>query len=766
MASVDDGGLRRRPPGALPVSRRVAPRRPRGQRRFVAARPATGRSCSRAAACSRDVTIAYETWGTLDADASQRRPRLPRPHRRQPRRRPARRPATRPPGWWDGAHRAGPGHRHRPLVRRVRQRARRLPGHHRARASPTPTTASRGAAASRSCRCATWVRSAGRGRRPPRHPALAQRRRRLDGRHAGARVGGDVPRPGARRSCPIATAVGGQRPADRLVVDRPARHPHGPALARRRLLRRRARRRARTRASPLARMVSQITFRSDDVFTDRFGREVVEPLDGGSRCGSASRSSATSSTTATSSCAASTPTSYLLLTKAMDLHDVGRGPRRRRRRRWRRFAAPVLAIGVASDILYPLYQSQEIVELRPRPRACEAESVEIDSPHGHDAFLIEHDQVGDAARARSSTTWRPTMPDAPTTRRPAPRDHGGHRPGAAGQRRLAGAGAVPVDHLRGRRRSPSTRRMVGAAARRRSFYSRFGSPTVREFEDAVAELEGAEAALAFGVGHGRGHRGGARRCARRATTSSPRASSSRSPTRCSTMHLPALRHRRHLRRRHRRRRHRRRRARRARRSWCSSRRRPTRRCRSSTSTPSAPSAGPITVVDSTFAGPAVQRPLDHGVDLVLHAATKGIAGHNDALLGVVAGERGAHRRHLGRGTCVHGRPGVAVRRLERHPRHPHAAGCASASSRETAAAAGRVPRGPPGGRVGVVPVARSATPSTTWPGARCAAAARSSPSRWPAAPTPAVAFVERCRAGPHRAVARRPRDARAPTPRP
>jgi cystathionine beta-lyase/cystathionine gamma-synthase len=46
---------------------------------------------------------------------------------------------------------------------------------------------------------------------------------------------------------------------------------------------------------------------------------------------------------------------------------------------------------------------------------------------------------------------------------------------------------------------------------------------------------------------------------------------------------------------------------------------------------------PITVVDSTFAGPVVQRPLDHGVDLVLHAATKGIAGHNDSLLGVIAG---------------------------------------------------------------------------------------------------------------------------------
>lgn len=49
--------------------------------------------------------------------------------------------------------------------------------------------------------------------------------------------------------------------------------------------------------------------------------------------------------------------------------------------------------------------------------------------------------------------------------------------------------------------------------------------------------------------------------------------------------------------------------------------------------------GPFTVVDSTFATPVVQRPLEHGADLVLHAATKGLAGHNDALLGVVAGSR-------------------------------------------------------------------------------------------------------------------------------
>ncbi len=48
--------------------------------------------------------------------------------------------------------------------------------------------------------------------------------------------------------------------------------------------------------------------------------------------------------------------------------------------------------------------------------------------------------------------------------------------------------------------------------------------------------------------------------------------------------------------------------------------------------------GPFTVVDSTFATPLGQQPLAHGVDVVLHSATKGIAGHNDATIGVIAGE--------------------------------------------------------------------------------------------------------------------------------
>ncbi len=47
--------------------------------------------------------------------------------------------------------------------------------------------------------------------------------------------------------------------------------------------------------------------------------------------------------------------------------------------------------------------------------------------------------------------------------------------------------------------------------------------------------------------------------------------------------------------------------------------------------------GALAVVDSTFATPLNLRPLDLGADLVVHSATKYLAGHNDLLAGVVAG---------------------------------------------------------------------------------------------------------------------------------
>lgn len=48
--------------------------------------------------------------------------------------------------------------------------------------------------------------------------------------------------------------------------------------------------------------------------------------------------------------------------------------------------------------------------------------------------------------------------------------------------------------------------------------------------------------------------------------------------------------------------------------------------------------GLLTIMDATFATPVNLRPLEHGVDLVVHSATKYLAGHNDLLAGAVVGE--------------------------------------------------------------------------------------------------------------------------------
>jgi methionine-gamma-lyase len=47
----------------------------------------------------------------------------------------------------------------------------------------------------------------------------------------------------------------------------------------------------------------------------------------------------------------------------------------------------------------------------------------------------------------------------------------------------------------------------------------------------------------------------------------------------------------------------------------------------------------VSLVDNTFATPILQKPLDLGFDLVLHSATKYLAGHSDIVAGAVAGSR-------------------------------------------------------------------------------------------------------------------------------
>jgi cystathionine beta-lyase/cystathionine gamma-synthase len=183
-----------------------------------------------------------------------------------------------------------------------------------------------------------------------------------------------------------------------------------------------------------------------------------------------------------------------------------------------------------------------------------------------------------------------------------------------------------------------------ADARRRAtgtrsgeFYSRYGNPTVQSFEEAVAELEGAEASLAFASGMGAissvvlalcssGDHIVAQRNLYSATLAFLQGPCARFGIEVTFVDA-------------------------TRPGAFADAVRPGRTMMVLAETPSNPRLeladldelgslrGPITVVDSTFATPLGQQPLAHGVHLSLHSATKGIAGHNDATLGVVSGER-------------------------------------------------------------------------------------------------------------------------------
>jgi cystathionine beta-lyase/cystathionine gamma-synthase len=64
----------------------------------------------------------------------------------------------------------------------------------------------------------------------------------------------------------------------------------------------------------------------------------------------------------------------------------------------------------------------------------------------------------------------------------------------------------------------------------------------------------------------------------------------------------------------------------------------------------ARSRGIVTCIDNSWATPLLQKPIEHGIDLVAHTATKYLGGHSDLLAGAVIGSDGRiaeiHRRAL------------------------------------------------------------------------------------------------------------------------
>ena len=148
------------------------------------------------------------------------------------------------------------------------------------------------------------------------------------------------------------------------------------------------------RGLAIARQVAQVTFRSDNVFTDRFGRELADRSEISDIYDLWQRFEVERYLEyhGEKLVRRFDANSYLLIGKAMDLHDVARH-RGTVEQAMGRIRVPTLAVGISSDTLYPSYQQRQIHEVL-KSQGTLSRYAEVDSPHGHDSFLINFDQVG------------------------------------------------------------------------------------------------------------------------------------------------------------------------------------------------------------------------------------------------------------------------------------------------------------------------------------------------------------------------------------
>ena len=143
----------------------------------------------------------------------------------------------------------------------------------------------------------------------------------------------------------------------------------------------------------VARAIAQITYRSDEVYQDRFGRNLVDPSQ---VFGHWDRFQVESYLDHHGEKLARRfdANSYLILNRAMDLHDAGRG-RGSLSAAFAQLSASVLSMSISSDTLYHPRLQSDLADLA-RNAGVETEYQIVDSPHGHDGFLLETDAVGAA----------------------------------------------------------------------------------------------------------------------------------------------------------------------------------------------------------------------------------------------------------------------------------------------------------------------------------------------------------------------------------
>ena len=289
------------------------------------------------------------------------------------------------------ADRARSGARHHHVARGLGERPRRVPGHDR------PVLRRAGRPSLGIAVPAHHDPRPGRRRGGPRgragHRAVRGRGRRVDGRHARAGVGGVAARTASRAA--LVLAVGAAATGDQIATQStqllairsdprwrggdyhsapPGEGPHdGLGLARR---------------------IAHLTYRGEYELDVRFGRDPQageDPL-AAERHGRFAVQSYLDHH-ADKLAHRFDAGSYVVLTDAMNTHDVGRG-RGGLATALGAVTVPMVVGGIDTDRLYPLRLQQEIADLVPTCAGLRT----VRSDHGHDGFLIESGAVGELVR--------------------------------------------------------------------------------------------------------------------------------------------------------------------------------------------------------------------------------------------------------------------------------------------------------------------------------------------------------------------------------
>jgi homoserine O-acetyltransferase len=146
----------------------------------------------------------------------------------------------------------------------------------------------------------------------------------------------------------------------------------------------------------LARQIAMMSYRSDISFTQKFHRETLAEPEGPAlreQLGALFQVESYLRYQGTKLVRRFDANTYLSITRTMDSHDMARG-RGSLEEVLGQIAAPALCVGIDSDVLYPAHEQRSIAVA-----LSGAIYFEIGSSHGHDAFLIEYEQLGAAVTA-------------------------------------------------------------------------------------------------------------------------------------------------------------------------------------------------------------------------------------------------------------------------------------------------------------------------------------------------------------------------------